>query len=106
MSGDSAENLYTAEQQTYVAGIDEKNLRAAVLHHVRLSELMSQDRDRFEKKHNDVTNKLINLRVLVGTEAMRLKDEADALRELGLEALPIENIAKRLVEISDPGFSM
>ena len=105
MSGDCSDNLFTSEQEAFVASVNQEDLRAVLLHHLRLSKLMSADRDSFEKKHNALANKLMNLRVRMTQEAALLTEEADKLKELGLETLPLENRAKRLLELADPCLS-
>ena len=50
MIGDTETSVFTAEQREYVDGVADCNLRQALLHHIRLRDLLGQDRDKFEKK--------------------------------------------------------
>ena len=49
MEGASATGLYTQEQQDYVNGVKDEDLRDQLLHQVRLRDNMEKDRNAFEK---------------------------------------------------------
>lgn len=56
------ENLYSQEQQDEVAQIKDEHLRDALLHTIRLRDNMEQDRNRFEKRCNYLTEQVKQLR--------------------------------------------
>lgn len=54
--------IYTKEQQGYVAGVPDKDLRAHLLHQTRLRDLMEEERDRWGKYGNEQKETVIKLR--------------------------------------------
>jgi len=63
----------TEKQKAYVAGISDENLRYMLLHHVRLSDLLQEDRDKacrradkYEKQVTEMRVKLIECCEIIG----------------------------------------
>jgi len=59
---DKAQGIFTEEQQDYVNSVKDCDLRANLLHQIRLRDNMEQDRDSFEKKCNKLTDELKKLK--------------------------------------------
>ena len=59
---DKADDLYTQEQHNYVDSLGEHELRAALLHQLRLRDLMSRDRDLFERRCYRLEDQLTDLK--------------------------------------------
>ena len=67
MCGDSTEGIYTQKQIDEANSYEEKNLRDALLHNIRLRNLMTEDRDKFEKKCNFYEGKISEIRSILVT---------------------------------------
>ena len=64
-------NIYTQKQIDYVASIKDSDLRASLLHCIRLRDLIEADRDRFEIRNNELRAEIAELKNglrLIGNE--------------------------------------
>ena len=60
--GGDAGPIYTEKQKEYVAGIKEEHLRDHLLHHIRLSDLMTKDRDKALNSNYELEDQVMRLR--------------------------------------------
>lgn len=54
----NSNGLYSQDMIEYVNSIDPNMYREALLHQIRLRDIMERDRDAFEKMYNDACRKL------------------------------------------------
>lgn len=82
MSATNCENLFIENQIKYVDSVDDKNLRADLLHQIRLRDNMSGDRDAFEKRCNELTDIIIGNNKIIKSLEERIIDLEEKYYEL------------------------
>ena len=65
---DQPEGLFTQEQEDYVDSVAEKLLRPVLLHNVRLCDLIEADRNSLEKRCEELTEQVIELKALLAKQ--------------------------------------
>jgi len=65
---DTAQDLYTQEQHDYVDCLDDVHLRAALLHQMRLRDLISRDRELTDRRCSQLENQVIELKALLAKQ--------------------------------------
>jgi hypothetical protein len=68
MCGELGEGLFTEKQQEYVAGVDDADLRATLLHQVRLRDIAFDNYARLDSRNNDLTLQVIELKKLLNKQ--------------------------------------
>jgi len=66
--GDTADDLYTQEQREYVEGVADCHLRDALLHQLRLRDLVSRDHELIERRCSQLENQVIELKELLAKQ--------------------------------------
>ncbi len=65
---DAAEGLFSQKQKEYVAGIKDDDLRAVLLHQVRLRDIAFDNYARLDELNNSLTIQVIELKELLAKQ--------------------------------------